>query len=281
MEENWHNNQHPALIAAACQAVGGNPQETYAIGSAVVLLTGAADIHDDIIDKSKTKTSKQTAYGKFGPNATLLAGDALLFTGLIQFNKACQEYSVEKRNKLLGILEDAFLRIGNVAVNEDDLKRKQSPSPEQYRQVLEDKGAIAQACTIIGAIIGDGEPSEVEALANVGKTLGTLMTIRNEFADLQYPEEFISRAKGEVLPLPALYAFKHPAAKKQILDLLRSRLTTRKARQIAEVVLETEAVKDLKKEMALMAENAKTELARVKGDMEAFQLLLELATTDL
>ena len=281
MEENWHNNQHPALIAAACQAVDGIPQKTYTAASAIVLLTGAADIHDDIIDKSKTKASKQTAYGKFGPNATLLAGDALLFTGLIQFNRACHEYSVEKRQKLLSILEDAFLRIGNAAVNEEALKEKRVPSPEQYRQALEDKGAVAQACTIIGAIIGDAKPLEAEALANVGKILGTLMTIRNEFADLQYPEELINRAKREVLPLPALYALKHPTAKKQVLKLLGNCLTTRKAQQIAEIVLETEAVKDLKKEMALMAENAETELTKVRGDTGSFRLLLELATTDL
>ena len=45
------------------------------MSAALVLLTGAADIYDDIIDKSKVKSTKPTAYGKFSQDAVLLAGD--------------------------------------------------------------------------------------------------------------------------------------------------------------------------------------------------------------
>src|SRR5665647_1836762 len=55
MEECWPNKQHPALISLACEAVGGNRDSPNEVSAALVLLTGAADIHDDIIDKSKTK----------------------------------------------------------------------------------------------------------------------------------------------------------------------------------------------------------------------------------
>ncbi len=245
------------------------------------MLTGAADIHDDIIDKSKTKTKKLTAFGKFGSEAALFAGDALLFEGLMFFGRACEQYSTEKRQKLQDLVEEAFFKIGKVAVSEGTLKKNWNLKPEEYRRTVETKGAVAEACTQIGAIIGNGKPADVEALAKVGRTLGFLMTIRNEFADLQYPEELRNRARKETLPLPVLYAFKDTVVKDRVLGLLKGSLNVSDARQVAELVLETKAVKSLKKELSSMAKNAEKLLDSVAGDTEPFRLLLKLAVTDI
>src|SRR3972149_1980458 len=56
----------PGLLSLYCEAVGGDPNETTQTGAAMVLLVGAADLHDDIIDQSTTKNSKPTVFGKFG-----------------------------------------------------------------------------------------------------------------------------------------------------------------------------------------------------------------------
>jgi geranylgeranyl pyrophosphate synthase len=281
LEENWRNTQHPALIAAACRAVGENFKATEPVAASIVLLTGAADMHDDIIDKSKTKTHKPTTYGKFGQEAALLAGDALLFLGLMQFSKAVEEFNIEKRRKLRGLMEQAFLKIGNVAVNEGAFKGKWDVKPQEYLSVLEAKGSVAEACVQIGAVIGDGASSDVDALASVGKTLGLLMTVRNEFADLQYPQELKMRVKGETLPLPVLYALEDSKVKAKVLKLLKGRLTVDLARQVAEVVVGSEGVAGLKADMAVRARAAEVLLGRLHGDVEPFRLLLELAVTDI
>jgi len=78
IQELWQNFQRPALLSLACKSVGGNPEKTNSIGVALILLTGAADIHDDIIDQSETKGSKPTVFGKFGRDIALLVGGALL-----------------------------------------------------------------------------------------------------------------------------------------------------------------------------------------------------------
>jgi geranylgeranyl pyrophosphate synthase len=281
LEENWRNTQHPALIAAACRAVGGNFKATESVAASIVLLTGAADMHDDIIDKSKTKTYKPTAYGKFGQEAALLAGDALLFLGLMQFNKAIEEFSVEKRQKLRDLIERAFLKIGNVVVNESAFKGKCAVKPQAYLSVLEAKGSVAEACVQMGAIIGDGASNDVNILAQVGKTLGLLMTIRNEFADLQYPQELKMRVKGETLPLPVLYALEDRKIKAKVLNLLKGRLTVDVARLVAEVVAGSVGVAGLKADMAARAHAADVLLGRLHGNVEPFRLLLKLAVTDI
>jgi geranylgeranyl diphosphate synthase, type I len=279
--ENWRNTQHPALIAAACHAVGGDPKATEPVAAAVVLLTGAADMHDDIIDKSKVKTHKPTAYGKFGAEAALLAGDALFFLGQMQFAQAIEEFSLEKQRQLRGLLEAAFLKIGTVAVNEAAFKRNWAVKPQDYLAVLEAKGSVAEACVQIGAVIGDCEACEVEALAHVGKALGLLMTVRNEFADLQYPQELKSRVKGETLPLPVLYALQDRKVRAKVLRLLKNCVTVGVAGQVAEAVLSSNDVAGFKRELAVKAKAANSLLDGLKGDVAPFRLLLKLAVTDI
>ena len=70
--------------------------ETVKFGAAVVLLAGAADIHDDIMDKSPKKELKLTVFGKFGQDIAILSGDALLLKGIYLLREACKPC----RNKL-------------------------------------------------------------------------------------------------------------------------------------------------------------------------------------
>lgn len=81
INEVFQDVMHPGLLSLYCEAVGGDPNETTQVGAAMVLLVGAADLHDDIIDKSTTKNLKPTVFGKFGQEITVLAGDTFLIKG--------------------------------------------------------------------------------------------------------------------------------------------------------------------------------------------------------
>ena len=93
---------HPALLALACEAVGGKTQDTVEVGAALVLLAGGADLHDDIIDGSTVKDGKPTVLGKYGKDLTVLAGDALLFEGFYLLQKACETFSATQRQAING-----------------------------------------------------------------------------------------------------------------------------------------------------------------------------------
>jgi geranylgeranyl pyrophosphate synthase len=280
IEETWHNIKHPSLISLACEAVGGKSQMTAGVSAAIVLLTGAADIHDDIMDKSKTKAAKPTAYGKFSKDIVLLAGDALLFKGLLQLHKACEEFTVEKKHAILGLVESAFFEIGNATAKERVLKGETSLNPEKYRSLIEAKGSVSEACARIGGIIGQGTIEEIDVLGHFGRTLGFLMTLKNEFADLQDPQELLHRAKNEVLPLPLLYAFQDKSVKKEVQDLLKSRLTKQRMARIFAVTMKTKQVQQLKIEMGDLARTEEKLLKAVEGNTEPFKLLLKLSMNE-
>ncbi len=280
IDETWPNTHHPAFIALCCEAVNGNAELTRNIGAAVVLLTGAADIHDDIIDKSKTKGQKQTAYGKFNKDLVLLAGDTLLFKGLFLLHKACEEFPTKKQHAIFDSIEQSFFKIGN-AITSERCFREKPVDLVNYYEVIEAKGAVAQACAEIGGIIGDAEPQEATALCHFGRTLGILMTIKNEFTDLQDPKELKNRLKNEIMPLPLLCAFEDASAKEQILPLLQGRITKQKAELITELAMRTEQVQKLKKEMFDLAKAEENLLNVIKVNNEAFKLLLESSIAGL
>ncbi|XHH10150.1 MAG: polyprenyl synthetase family protein [Candidatus Bathyarchaeia archaeon] len=275
IEETWPNTHHPALMALSCEAVNGDVKKTHQVSAAIVLLTGAADIHDDIIDKSKTKTGKLTAYGKFNKELVLLTGDMLLFEGLILLHRTSEKLPTKTRQAVFDIVEQSFFKIGSAITSERCLRTK-PVNLADYCNVIESKGFITQACTEIGAIIGQGKTSEIEALSQLGKTLGLLMTVKNEFADMQDPKELKGRLKNEILPLPLMYAYEDAVAKEKIQALLSERLNKQKIQAIAKIALETEQVKKLKQEMlAYELNEEKTVDSALSNNREAFKLLLK------
>jgi geranylgeranyl pyrophosphate synthase len=282
LEECWPNMQHPSLVALACESVGGDPKAPEGVGGGLVLLTGAADIHDDIIDKSLYKGSLQTAYGKFGLDLVLLAGDFLMLKALTQLNEAIEAYPVKTRRAIRRLIEAGFFELAMATAVERGFKGTLDLDPKRYMKVICAKGAVSEACARIGGIIGQGLPAEVEALGEFGRILGILMTLRHEFKDMHNPAELRSRSKNETLPLPLFYAFQDKKAKSEILNLLKFRITQKNANEMTRLALKTKAVNDLRHEMDIMARHCEENiLTKLRANREPFKLLLKLAIEDL
>lgn len=285
--QEWRNFQHPALLAIACEAVGGKSEQTTLVGASLVLLTGAADIHDDIIDKSKTKGSKATVLGKFGEDISLLVGDALLFEGLTLLNTACENFPKEKGKIIKELIKKGFFELGIAEAKESSLKGKWNIAPEDFLDIIKMKAAVAEATARAGAVIGDATTEEVEDWGEIGRILGMLSNIRDEFVDIFEAEELMNRRDNECLPLPMLYAMCNPEAKKIIIHLLKKKeLQDDDAMKVADIVLETREVQKLKNEMRNLIKqgnNILKKYGKYNGsvNLNLLRNLLRLALDDL
>jgi len=250
IEEVWYGVKYPGLISLTCEAVGGKEEDTVRIGAAMVLLGGAVDIHDDIIDNSKTKGSKTTVFGKFGKDLALLAGDVLLAKGLILLHEACQHLPEEKAKAVMHLTEEAFLELGTAEAKEVNLRGKLDLPLSEYFDVIKMKASVTEAYARIGAIVGGGTQDEVKALGQYGRTLGTLATIREDFIDIFEPEELKNRFTNECLPLPLIYAFEDKRIKDLTIRILKKEeITENDSHSIAETIWETKQVQTLRNEM--------------------------------
>ncbi len=280
--ETWNDVVHPALLALSCEAVGGKAEETTEIGVAYILLAGGADIHDDLIDDSSQKYGRPSVLGKFGKDITILVGDALLFKGLFTLYGAVQKLPSEKQQATLDLTLQAFSSISSAETQESILKNTGTTDPEPYLSMIKIKAAVGEATMRIGAIIGNGSPQEVEALATFGKNFGALMTIRDEYIDLFELEEVKNRSEREWLPLPILYALRDPAKKEEILHLLKAGTITQKAiERTVDIVTDSKENADLKQEMNSMIKESKEKLSIIKRKQRELNLMLDCAIEDI
>jgi len=102
IDEYRLDEARPALPSIICEAVGGKLEITKSVAVPLILISGAIDIHDDIINGSRSKYGKPTIYGKYGRDIALLVGDALLFKGLLLLLKT-ENLSKEKRSTVPAI----------------------------------------------------------------------------------------------------------------------------------------------------------------------------------
>jgi geranylgeranyl pyrophosphate synthase len=276
MENVWYDFEHPALLSLACESVGGRPESTTLLGACLVLLAGAMDIHDDIIDQSRTKNSKLTVFGKFGKDLALLVGDALLVKGYTLLNEACEKLPRKKAKSIPKAMKKALFEVGNAEAEETSLKGNWNVDPEVYFDIIKRKSALAEVAVRIGAMIGNGNSKEITALSRYGRILGILANLRNEFVDIYEVRELKNRIKNECLPIPILYAFRNPEIKNKVTFLFKERLKSEETMEIVHIVMSAKEVLKLKHEMKSLAEVGVNSLAVIENQniKELLKLLL-------
>ncbi len=279
---SWEDVVHPALLALSCEAVGGHPVTTKRIGSALALLAGGADVHDDIIDESILKYGKQTVLGKFGKDIAILTGDALIVKGLLVLQDACSELPVTQNKQILEAVKKAFFGISSAEEEESSLKKSHCITPEEYLNMIKTKSAVSEATAKIGAVVGGGSAQEILTLSDLGRSIGILMTLRDEYIDMYEANELQNRRRNEWLPLPILYALKNQNSRDLLMKILESEeITEKDTNRIVRVVFGSKEVRDLKKEIMSIIKQATKEIKSLRANRDTFGLIIKSAAEDL
>ena len=239
--EYWHDLTRPTLLSICCEAVGGDPNATIPFAVPFSLISGAIDIHDDIIDQSKTKYNRPTVYGKYGKEIALLTADALLFKGFTLLHKAYTQIPTKKATKIMNTIKNMFYELGDAEALELKLRGRLDITPEEYLHIIEKKSADVEALTRIGGILGNGDVKQIEILGNIGRRIGMLVILSDDVMDSFDERELKHRIKYEILPLPVIYALKNPSVKKIVINILQ-----RKRATISNIRILIKAIENLK-----------------------------------
>ncbi|MEM2907671.1 MAG: polyprenyl synthetase family protein, partial [Candidatus Hadarchaeales archaeon] len=182
----WRDLVRPSLVSLACEAVGGDPSLAEPIGKALSFLSGATDIHDDIIDQTKEKEWGRTVLGKFGVDLSLMAGDALIFKGFQELFEglARLDLPLERKLAIVRAVKELYFEMFDGEALELRFRGRTDVKPEEYLEVVRKKAADVEACTRVGAMLGGGSEEQVEALARYGRLLGMIVLLRNDLEDL-------------------------------------------------------------------------------------------------
>jgi len=145
----------------------------------------------------------------------------------------------------------AFKTYGNLNVEiceaefMETLCRKKLDTNLNYRKkILWKAMAETEACTRIGAILGNGSDKEVEALAKFGRSLGFIYRLSDEVKDsINIEGNLPHRIEHESVPLPLLFAAKSSEKRhakiKSIIE--KSHITPSNIRELVEICFESKA----------------------------------------
>jgi heptaprenyl diphosphate synthase len=271
MYEYWLDTSRPALILMVSEALNGQNEIMDEISASLILISGGIDIHDDVIDESKTKFGKPTVYGKFGKDVALLVGDALLFTGFILLHKNGKA-AKEKYSAILDVIKSMFFELGDAEALE--LKfRKHLLNPRDYIEIIRRKAADVEAHTRIAAILSCADQDKIEMLGKFGRLLGMLLIIRDDIMDMLDKNELKNRIVKEHLPLPIFYAARQKDIAHKFEKILKKRsITRRDVEFIREAVKKANGFSASQKIMQKLAHQA---ISSIKG-LENNQLLCKL-----
>jgi len=275
MNEYWHDFTSSALLSLVCEAVGGDPKITTPVAISLTLISGAIDIHDDIIDQSKNKGTRPTVYGKFGKEIALLVGDALLFKGFtVLYDAVDKGVPAEKIAAITNIINKTFFELGNAEALELQFRGRTDVTPEEYLWVVRKKGADLEAYTRISAILGDASEEEIDALGEYGRLLGMLIILRDDMIDMLDPEETIHRIQKEHINIAILYALQNPKMNSEIRSILKKAITPKNAKKLATLVDKAGGFARIDAHMNKLAKDASVKIEKAKYNKKHLTLLI-------
>lgn len=277
----------PCLVLTSCEAVGGRAEDAIEAAAALELLHNFTLIHDDIMDRDEFRRNVKTVHLVWGEPVAIIAGDAL-------FAKVFETLAANvKRLKLSGervvelldtISRGSFEICQGQALDMLFGGRKDITEAEYLNMIGSKTGALIEASTRVGALLGGGKPEQVEALAEYGRLIGMAFQIRDDLLGVVGERKKFGKPIGSDIregkrALVIVRALK-AASKEDQRKLLRV-LGNRKAsgadlRRAIEVLKRSRALDYAEGKAREFIAQAKSKLD-VLPDSEAKRVLLELA----
>jgi geranylgeranyl diphosphate synthase type I len=273
----WRDFNRPSLTFFSCEAVGGTYEISQDAALMFTLASSGFGVHDDILDRSMNKHLRMTILGLHGVDTALLVGDLLIVKAWTFAHELIRKTG--NPNKIADVLEtygNLSIEICEAEFMETQCRQKVDTDLEFYENILWKEVAEIEACSRIGAMMGDGKPSEIEALSDFGRRLGFLSRLADEVEDcLNVKDDLPHRIKYESIPLPLLYAAKSSSSKRNRIEKIvkKKEISTSDMKSLLKICFETDAFKYVNNLAWKKGEEAHHKLGVLKPSLSRTMLL--------
>ncbi|MFE7963388.1 polyprenyl synthetase family protein [Streptomyces cellulosae] len=167
----------PALVLECARGVAGQSDKAIPAAAAVEMIHGFSLLHDDIIDRDRTRRHRPTAWVVFGADQALLAGDALLAKAHEVFlfaqpappRASVDVFRAAIQSLVLGEAQDV------------QYARARHCTVEEYEEMaLRKTGSLLGAACAVGAFAAGADEQQARAMQRFGEQLGLAFQIRDD-----------------------------------------------------------------------------------------------------
>ena len=204
----------PILVLLFAKMFGEVRTEALHAAASLELLHTASLVHDDVVDESDERRGQLSVNAVFNNKVSVLVGDFLLATSLVQVSKSRDFEIVDVVSRLGQLLADGeILQLSNVS-------NKEFSEDIYFDVIFKKTAALFAACSKSGSLSAFASAEIVEQASLFGSYLGICFQIRDDIFDyFESPE--IGKPTGNdmlegKLTLPALYLLNNGATQAQI-----------------------------------------------------------------
>lgn len=187
------------LVYAAGSIFGASEEALDAAAAAVEMTHAYSLIHDDLpaMDNDSIRRGKPTLHIAFDEATAILAGDALQTQAYLALSLA--KTSDEIRVALLHSLATASGAGGMCGGQQMDMDATNQTLGISELETLHSlkTGALIRASVRMGALIGNADPAELQALDDFANTLGLAFQIRDDILDIEASSEQLGKTAGK------------------------------------------------------------------------------------
>ncbi len=175
----WHEDITPALPAAM----------------AVEYFHNFSLMHDDIMDEAPLRRGKEAVHHKFGRNAAILSGDAMLIRCYELLLQAGDRNEVGAQLCLL--MCKASLEICEGQQLDMDFESIASPTDAEYLDMIRKKTSCLLGISLqLGAMLAGAEETEAQALYLFGEKMGLGFQIQDDYLDTFGDAQLTGKQRG-------------------------------------------------------------------------------------
>lgn len=170
-----------ALLAAQVYDQDNGVERAMNSAMAVEVFHNFTLLHDDIMDKSQMRRSRETVHCKWNENVAILSGDAML---ILAYQILADQPDGVDLGLLMNIFSRSAMEVCQGQQMDMDFETQDNVEIWDYLQMIRLKTAVLMAGALkLGAIVGGASKKQADAMYEFGINLGLAFQIQDDYLD--------------------------------------------------------------------------------------------------
>ena len=193
----------PMLLLASCEALSGSYDDTALdFACAIEMIHAYSLTHDDLpaMDNDDLRRGRATCHKAYSEAAAILAGDGLFSLAVeVMARHVCSSLHISLRSaKALNCIVKAAGVNGMVGGQMSDIINEGKPIDADTLAAIHRRktGCLISSCFEAGAILGGGNDTVVQEMADLGHSLGMAFQIRDDILDVTSTSKNLGKPVG-------------------------------------------------------------------------------------
>jgi geranylgeranyl pyrophosphate synthase len=165
----------PALVFLGAEMIGADSRQFVDLAAGAEILHTASLVHDDLIDEDSTRRRISSVHSKYGNEAAILAGDALVAKGIMLISKYGHAVTSTMSKTALDMCAGELLDYGLQ-------KQRRIPSTKEYIKIakLKSGSLLGACCSVVPRYAGNAMTDEMFLF---GMNAGVAFQIRDDIIE--------------------------------------------------------------------------------------------------